>query len=207
MRGMQSRRQHHTQRGEAQKQKLVDAAYDIIARQGFEGLRTRDVALHAGLNISTLHYYFESKEDLIRGVAQRLLSEFKSNADHQGLKKNPVERLHRAFADQVHLIRTRPATYVVVMELFTKSLHDPKLGPVVKELLDTWEKHFRSFITDGLHSGQMAADSDPLVTTRMLQCLMLGRALTFLIRGEDLSRDPMYHQVSRWLSAERDQGD
>ena len=203
MRGMQSRRQHHTQRGETQKQKLVDAAYDIIAEQGFEGLRTREVALRAHLNISTLHYYFESKEDLVRSVAQRLLSEFKSTADQQGLKRNAVEKLHKAFSDQVQLIRTRPATYIVVMELFTKSLHDPKLGPVAKELLDTWEKHFRSFITEGLESGLMASDSEPLVTTRMLQCLMLGRALTFLIRGEDLSRDPMFHQVSRWLSPDR----
>jgi len=75
------RRLHHTQQGEAQKQRLVDAAYDIIAREGFEGLRTRDVALRANLNISTLHYYFASKEDLVRSVAERLLSEFKTVAE------------------------------------------------------------------------------------------------------------------------------
>ena len=47
---------------------LVAAAYQRIASDGFEGLRTRDVAADAGVNIATLHYYFPTKEALIRGV-------------------------------------------------------------------------------------------------------------------------------------------
>ena len=47
---------------------LVAAAYTRIANEGFEGLRTRDVAADVGVNIATLHYYFPTKEALIRGV-------------------------------------------------------------------------------------------------------------------------------------------
>jgi len=194
----------HTQQGEVQKQRLVDAAYDIIAERGFEGLRTRNVAMRAGLNISTLHYYFESKEDLVRSVAQRLLSEFKTMREPQGAPVSAVERLHKSLADQDELIKAHPATYVVVNELFTRSLRDAKLRPVVQELLGQWEMHFRSFITDGIQSGQFAPDSDPLVTTRTLQALMLGRSLLLLLKGEDLPRDAMFSQVSRWLASQRD---
>src|ERR1700737_998675 len=47
---------------------LVQAAFNQIAERGFEGLRTREVAAGVGLNIATLHYYFPTKESLIRGV-------------------------------------------------------------------------------------------------------------------------------------------
>ena len=47
---------------------LVQAAYDLLAERGFEGLRTRDIAAKVGVNIATLHYYFPTKEKLIRGV-------------------------------------------------------------------------------------------------------------------------------------------
>jgi DNA-binding transcriptional regulator YbjK len=38
---------------------LLQAAFDVIAMSGFEGLRTRAVAERAGVNIATLHYYFQ----------------------------------------------------------------------------------------------------------------------------------------------------
>ncbi|HVP19147.1 MAG TPA: TetR/AcrR family transcriptional regulator [Spirochaetia bacterium] len=195
-----TRRLHHTRQGEAQKQRLVDAAYDIIAHEGFEGLRTREVALRANLNISTLHYYFASKEDLVRSVAERLLSEFKAAPEPRGTSPGAMEKLHTSLADQDELIRRHPATYVVVNELFTRSLRDAKLRPVVQELLGQWERHFHSFISEGMRSGEIDPRSDALVTTRTLQCLMLGRTLLLLVKGEDLPRDAMFRQVSRWLS-------
>ena len=38
------------------RQALIGAAYQRIANDGFEGLRTRDVAADVGVNIATLHY-------------------------------------------------------------------------------------------------------------------------------------------------------
>ena len=188
----------------------MDAAYDIIAEQGFEGLRTREVAGRAHLNISTLHYYFASKGDLVRNVAQRLLSEFKEGSDAGDGHRNdqPVsrrgtgamERLRVAFADQARIILKRPATYVVVMELFTRSLHDRKLRPVAQSLLDTWEGHFRSLVTDGVQSGQISPLSNVPTTTRALQGLLIGRAMLSLIQGEEGAADSMFPQVARWLS-------
>ncbi|HUI72181.1 MAG TPA: TetR family transcriptional regulator [Spirochaetia bacterium] len=198
-----NQKQRHTQRGEAQKQNLVNAAYDIIAEQGFEGLRTREVALRAQLNISTLHYYFASKEDLVRSVAQRLLGEFKTAREPQGAPVSAVERLEKEFSEQTSVLRRRPATYVVVMELFTRSLHDQKMRPIVQELLDSWEKHFMEVVTDGVRAGQIPADSDILTTTKALQSLLLGRALLSLLKGTSTASDLMFAQFSRWLSSSR----
>ena len=72
-------------RREDRRQALVGAAYAQIARQGFEGLRTRDVAAEVGVNIATLHYYFPSKESLIRGVVELSMQRFRSTlADTKG---------------------------------------------------------------------------------------------------------------------------
>src|SRR5579883_2725357 len=69
---------------------LVLAAYQLIAEKGFEHLRTRDVATRAGVNIATLHYYFAHKEDLIAGVVDHLLHEFRT------LPVPPAEEIGRA---------------------------------------------------------------------------------------------------------------
>jgi hypothetical protein len=80
-----------------------------------------------------------------------------------------IEPLRVAFADQARVIQKRPATYVVVMELFPRSLHDRKLIRVAQSLLDTWEGHFRSLVTDGVRSGQISHLSNVPTTTRALR--------------------------------------
>src|SRR5437868_7663342 len=60
----------------ARRRALVAAAYHRIADEGFEGLRTRDVAADVGVNIATLHYYFPTKEALIRNVIGLAMSRF-----------------------------------------------------------------------------------------------------------------------------------
>src|SRR5215831_17477564 len=56
---------------------LILAAYQSIAKKGFEGLRTREVAATVGIHSATLHHYFPTKEALIQGVidyaVQRLI--------------------------------------------------------------------------------------------------------------------------------------
>src|SRR5690606_38550017 len=57
---------------------IVDIALESLATDGFEGLRTRDVAASAKINTATLHHYFPTKEDLVRAVADRLIERFRS---------------------------------------------------------------------------------------------------------------------------------
>jgi AcrR family transcriptional regulator len=187
-----------TDRGQAQKQRMVDAAYAIIAARGFEGLRTRDVAARAGLNISTFHYYFPSKEDLVRDVARRLLHEFKTaSPDRQG-NGGALSKLHEEFMDQSSVIRKHPETYVVLMELFTRSLRDASLRPIFSELLDVWEKHVKEYVDAGIDAGEIVGH-DPDAVARALQCMLLGSAINLLSKRQAVPAEGVYREVARWL--------
>src|SRR5262249_49402586 len=72
------------------RQALAAAAYRRIADGGFEGLRTRDVAADVGVNIATLHYYFPTKEALIRSVIGQAMRRFAETMPGEG---SPVEQL------------------------------------------------------------------------------------------------------------------
>src|SRR5438874_8805576 len=69
---------------------LIAAAYQRIASDGFEGLRTRDIAADVGVNIATLHYYFPTKEALIRGVIGQAMQRFTRTMPGEG---SPAEQL------------------------------------------------------------------------------------------------------------------
>src|SRR5919199_526155 len=76
--------------GSERRRALVTAAFQRIAAEGFEGLRTRDVAADVGVNIATLHYYFPTKEALIRGVIGQAMQRFQATMPAEG---SPREQL------------------------------------------------------------------------------------------------------------------
>jgi AcrR family transcriptional regulator len=52
------------------KARILAAAEEVFAARGFDGSSTREIAAAAGVNISSLHYHWESKETLYLAVLQ-----------------------------------------------------------------------------------------------------------------------------------------
>lgn len=126
---------HDRRTGDERRQELVLVAYQIIAEQGFEGLRTRTVAARAGVNIATLHYYFASKEDLIRGVVDYIERQF-IEQEEEAARRGPTarERLHAELMQALEVKRDRPELQTALHELFLRSLRDP----AVREIFGGW---------------------------------------------------------------------
>ena len=56
------------------RQELLSAALDEFYEKGFAATRMSDIAKRAGLSKGTLYLYFDSKEDLFRGLMETLAS-------------------------------------------------------------------------------------------------------------------------------------
>ena len=54
------------------KARILDAAQEVFAAKGFEGASTREIAARAEVNISSLHYHWESKETLYVAVFEHI---------------------------------------------------------------------------------------------------------------------------------------
>lgn len=62
-----------TRIGEANREKILDAALTLFSRYGFRGTRTDQVAEAAGMSKPNLLYYFRTKQDLYAAVLERTL--------------------------------------------------------------------------------------------------------------------------------------
>ncbi len=52
-------------RMEERSRRIVESAVELAEKGGFEAVRLRDVASHAGVALGTLYRRFRSKEDLL----------------------------------------------------------------------------------------------------------------------------------------------
>lgn len=175
-----------TAHGRAQCENLIRAAFDLIAERGLEHLRTRDVAARAGVNIATLHYYFPSKEDLIRGVAgfvHRELSET-YNSRTPGDALSPLEALRIELRDDGRTLRDNPAIYDVLIELYARAHRDPAIAAIVTELGAHWQEHIAGIIDEGIRQGVFRSDLDPAFAALALTSFMKGALVSALVDRE-----------------------
>jgi TetR/AcrR family transcriptional regulator, regulator of cefoperazone and chloramphenicol sensitivity len=65
------------ERGEATRQRLIEAALEVFGECGFNGASTRMLADKAGANLAAIPYHFHSKEGLYRAAAQHIVDRMK----------------------------------------------------------------------------------------------------------------------------------
>ncbi|MEJ2504290.1 MAG: helix-turn-helix domain containing protein, partial [Gemmatimonadota bacterium] len=65
-------RQPRTARGEATRQKLLDAAEALFGRSGFHATGVTDITRRAGVAQGTFYLYFESKEQVFTELVRHL---------------------------------------------------------------------------------------------------------------------------------------
>jgi AcrR family transcriptional regulator len=54
------------------RERILDVALDLFARQGFDGTSLREIAESLGLTKAALYYHFESKDDILLALHMRL---------------------------------------------------------------------------------------------------------------------------------------
>jgi TetR/AcrR family transcriptional regulator len=107
------------QRSIKTKQKLLDAAIEAFAENGFKGTSTRDIAERAGVHHPLITYHFKNKEELWRAAADRIFSRFNasmSEALQQNLDKCPRTRMASLIRTYVQYAASQPALHKVMVQ-------------------------------------------------------------------------------------------
>src|SRR5882757_9162312 len=127
---------------------LVRAAYDIIAAEGFERLRTRDVADRVGINVGTLHYYFPTKETLIAGVAHYLASQFQTVRAPGTTPSggSALDRLRQEFANHDFYQDSRSEMITVMQELNLRGQRDAAIREIMEPLKQAWRANMAGLV-------------------------------------------------------------
>ncbi len=161
------------------RQDLVAAAYRQIARQGFEGLRTRDVAAAAGVNVATLHYYFPTKEALIGGVLKHAMQRFRSSMPAVG---TPAQQLRNHFKGIRRLVNEEPELFAVMGELALRSARDPAIRELYQQTTDIWQATVRGLLVKAAREGSLTGLRNPDAQASLVVSALTGASMIPLSR-------------------------
>jgi AcrR family transcriptional regulator len=159
---------------EKRREELVRAAFHQVAARGFEGLRTREVAAEAGVNVATLHYYFPTKEALIGGVLEHAMSRFRSTLAPHG---SPEDQLRNHLRAVSRLLQEEPQVGAVMAELALRSARDESIAALLRATNDAWFTTVRGLLRRAVRGGRLRPELDSdeaaalVMSTLMAMCL------------------------------------
>src|SRR5437016_6675145 len=179
---------------EDRQQALVRAAFNQIAERGFEGLRTREVAAGVGLNIATLHYYFPTKEALIRGVVAHAMQRFRSTLAPHG---SPADQLRNHLRAVRKLLREEPQVSAVMGELALRSARDPSLAQIMRETYDAWHRTLRGLLKRAARDEQLAPELNSDDVAALIMATLTSMTLPTVASAQRV--DPAFRQLERVL--------
>ena len=199
---------HEEMKGEARvirqgdrRRELILAAYRLIAEKGFEHLRTRDIVAQVGINVSMLHYYFASKEDLISGVMDYLLSEFHElpKAIEVAYDAAPRDRLYAMLTMIQERSQRYPEMFIVLSELVLRSVRDPALRPVLQRLDDVWHEYLQAILSSGIEQGAFRSDIDVSLMTTKVIMLIKGYYFHQITSRGNFELQDLFEDIERLL--------
>jgi AcrR family transcriptional regulator len=154
-----------------------------IAELGFEGLRTREVAAAVGINVATLHYYFPTKEILIRDVLKHAMQRFRSTMSVSGAT---IDQLRNHFAGIRRLAREEPELFAVMGELALRSTRDPAIRELYQATTTAWRATVRGLIAKAVADGSLVGTRDLDAQASLVVAALTGACMIPPIQPERL---------------------
>ncbi len=157
------------QRSIRTQRKLLEAALQAFAENGFKGTSTRDIAERAGVHHPLITYHFKNKEELWRTAADSVFSRFVrvlKNVREETAQATPRDRMAAMIRAYVHYAADNPALHKV---LFQESSHS---NPRLEWLIETYMRPLFEVAAGDLRELQaegIAPPGDPALLFNMIR--------------------------------------
>ena len=179
--------------------RILEAACEVIADEGIDNLRIARVAMRAGASTSLVHHYFSTREELLE---QALMHSYELAAeDRFGNPADPdasaTERIRVMIDECLPLPGRQRNEWALWVELWLRATRDPSLRPTGARLYEKYRQWMLEVIVFGIKCGEFTC-ADPEASADVAIGLLDGLGVRALVEDPTMDVDRV-----RRLAAER----
>jgi AcrR family transcriptional regulator len=189
------------------RERILDAACDVIAEQGIEHVRIARIATIAGVSPPLVHYHFATREALLAEALEHsfeLLGDFRTtSADAEGW--TAAQRLGWMIDQSLPFPGLGDREWRLWLELWGRAARRPELRDVAARLYQRYDDWIAEAVEEGVASGEFTT-ADPRATTQRLIAAIDGHGLRVLVddpaMASERARELIVGALARELGAE-----
>jgi AcrR family transcriptional regulator len=150
---------------------IIEAALKVMVSEGLYRATTRKIAEAAGLNLATLHYHFNDKEQIFFLAMEQLIANYRAAL---GTHFADEQTLHQRIHDLAHFIwgeiKKNPDEQLALQEMTLYLLRHPQAASLAKEK----DREFLALYVDMLSTASDAGSFDDDHITAVANLIYTG---------------------------------
>ncbi len=149
------------------REKILNAARDLFGEKGVDATSIRAIARQAGVNLGMIHYFFQTKDNLVDAVLERYFKNVGAALESVPADADPRQRLAAAITGIVkYLQNNQQVVRIVIREYSVGSL---RLQRIAQQYMGPNFGRLALIVAEGIGRGQFKA-----LDVRFLAMVTLG---------------------------------
>ena len=184
-----------TAQGAASRERLLDAAIDLIAERGYSASSVEALCRRAGVAKTALYWHFASKEGLLAAAMEKVANAWIEEIQKSVyLARDPAQRLERAFEGLRRMVEARPQ---ILRLLLAVANERAEVAPETRQRLRAVFQRAEAALVQGIEDavGRTLPDLDLVAHTTI--GLVQAASLRLVLDPEETDLDRLFADLQR----------
>jgi len=187
---------------ELRRDRLIQAALTVIAREGVHGATTRAIVAEAGMSLASFHYVFPSRDRLIHDVIARVLRD-QQQVSFESLETagSPREAVRLGLDAYFELLSREPERELAMFELMHYAMRNPDFGRLPRVQHASYRATARELLEAGAAQVGFAWSRPVDEVARLLVVMVDGMTVAWLADRDDAAASLVMDFIADSLAA------
>ncbi len=185
------------------KEKIMEAAVELFERYGYEKTTLEDIAGRIGKTKTSVYYYFDGKQDILREVLSREFAAVQSKLIEtwaKSFEKEPCRFKEYLKARMTLIIGMRVYPQFTVNQYSDSANGVSGIVREVRDVFDRWEKdYFLQVCVKGREIGALKEGVHPEAFSEMLLTLLKGIEIQYFVAKDKAAVLSTYNEMIDYL--------
>ncbi len=189
-------------KGDQTREMILDRAAQLFNRQGYFGASLSDIMRETGLEKGGIYNHFKSKEELALEAFDYAV-ELVANQQRLALagKTNSIDRL-KATISVFEILVENPVLVGGCPILNTAIESDdahPQLLERARKAMDKWFRMIQRIVNDGINTGEIRPEVDPIKLASILIALMEGAIMLTKLYDDPIHMERAVEHIIEYI--------
>lgn len=185
----------------ARRDKILDATWRVIAREGLANTTVRAIAREADCSQGILSHYFDDKQDILASALVMSHRRVRERTESKVGKLKGMEALRISMREALPLDEERELEAQIEVSFWGRMLSDHELGTLQKNEVDQLWARLLSHLEEAHGLGQLREDLDLEIATHELLILIDGISVERVHYATRVPPERQLHLLERLLQS------
>lgn len=185
---------------EETRQKLLDAALQVFARNGYERATVDEIVREAGFSKGAFYVHFETKEDLFWEMLEERITAQQETFRQVVDASLSVAENERRILEQAFNMSAHPLGPAVIMEFTAHGMRNEKVREQLSRMYERWHAFVAETLQQGQELGLVRKDIDLTLLASTIMALFEGSMIQSRFAPDSLRLDRKVADLSSLIA-------